>query len=966
MLFLGLLVVACGGSQTPSAEVNPFIGTALDGHTSPAASAPFGLVQLGPDTVDGGVAGYHDKDSLILGFSHTHLSGTGQGDLGDFLFVPIIGEVPQNADGFAVQPLPFSHKDEKAGAGYYRVEFPSLGIVTELTALSHTGCHRYTFSGEGMRRILVDMGHTLAYAKADGIFMQAVSDNHIVGGRHTQGWAPDRWVYFSALFSVPFTDCSTDGHDRYLLTFPESTEQITISVGLSAVDVEGAENNRLAEAPEADFDSVLKASENAWNSSLGRITVEGGTSERREVFYTALYHSLVVPNQMADLDGRYKNHLGEVKTAPSGLGFYFPLSLWDTFRSWNPLMTLLEPDLVKGMVFSMLDMYDLNGQLPLWPLWGDEVDCMIGYHAVSVIADAWLRGIRPFDKLRDRETDILRDREAGEKALKAMIDASNTYPATDWYNEYGYIPYDFTPQSVSMTLEYAYDDWCIARMAESLGKDNIAREYDLRALRYRNLLDPSTGFFRGKDSYGNWRAPFTPDGTGRESSRDYTEATAWQYRHFMTHDVAGYAALMGGAQAARASLDSLFSGGYDKLDDHAEWFVTGRIGKYAHGNEPSHATAWLYTALGDPSSSQHYVREIVDNLYSTGPDGLCGNEDCGQMSAWYVFAALGFYPLCPGTGEFVFSAPVFPKTTVTFGNGNKLKITADHPEYQYIKEVSLNGVPVDAQYITYDQLMGGGELSFKLSKEPCHDRDAKKATYSLSDGKVVSTPYLMGNPRFFNKVFTVDLRSRTEGAEIRYTLDGSEPTESSLMFEGPFQLDNDVTILARAFKDGFEPSPLMCVHAFPIEYLPAKNVAGLSPGCRFTYHQGEFKKAADVLASPVTNRGVMALPSIAGAPDADHFGYVFTGYIDIPEDGLWEFALRSDDGSILEIDGRLTVNNDGSHSDYTATGQIALREGIHSFRLVYLEDYEGQVLGWSWKGTSSKDFVAIPGIVVYH
>ena len=951
ILISAIAAVSCTDNNSPAWEVDPFIGTALDGHTSPAASAPFGLVQLGPDTVDGGVAGYHDKDSLILGFSHTHLSGTGQGDLGDFLFVPVIGEVPQDEDGFAVQPLPFSHKDEKASAGYYRVRFPSLGIVAEMTALSHTGCHRYTFSGKGERRILIDMGHALAYAKGDGIFMKAVSDNRITGGRHVTGWATDRWVFFSALFSVPFTDCSSDGHDRYLLTFPEDTKQLTISVGLSSVDAEGAENNRLAEAPEADFDSVLKASENAWNSSLGKIAVEDGSKERREVFYTALYHCLVVPNQMADLDGRYKNHLGEVRTAPSGMGFYFPLSLWDTFRSWNPLMTLLEPDLVKGMVFSMMDMYDLNGQLPLWPLWGDEVDCMIGYHAVSVIADAWLRGIRGFD---------------GEKALKAMIDASNTYPATDWYNEYGYIPYDFTPQSVSMTLEYAYDDWCIARMAESLGHADIAAEYDVRSLRYRNILDPSTGFFRGKDSEGNWRAPFIPDGTGRESSRDYTEATAWQYRHFMIHDVAGFTALLGGTQAARASLDSLFSEGYESLDDHAEWFVTGRIGKYAHGNEPSHATAWLYPSLGDPSSTQFYVRKIVDDLYKTGPDGLCGNEDCGQMSAWYVFAALGFYPLCPGTGEFVFSAPVFPKATVTFGNGNKLTVTADHPEYTYIKEVSLNGVPVDAQYITYDQLTGGGELSFKLSKEPCHDRDALKAPYSLSDGKVVSTPYLVGNPRFFDKVFTVDLHSRTEGAEIRYTLDGKEPTQSSHLYEAPFKIDRDVTILARAFKDGFEASPLMSVHAFPVDYLPAKKVSPAGPGCSYTYHLGEFKKAADVLASPAVSKGTMPVPSIAGAPDADHFGYVFTGYIDIPEDGLWEFALRSDDGSILEIDGRLAVNNDGSHSDYTATGQIALRKGFHSFRLVYLEDYEGQVLGWGWKAPSSDKFVDIPGDYLCH
>ncbi len=950
-LFLGLILVACGGSQTLSGEVNPFIGTALDGHTSPAATAPFGLVQLGPDTVDGGVAGYHDKDSLILGFSHTHLSGTGQGDLGDFLFVPVIGEVPQNQDGFAVPPLPFSHKDEKASAGYYQVKFPSLGIVAEMTALPHTGCHRYTFTGKGERRILVDMAHALAYAKADGMTLQAVSDNRIVGGRHVTGWAPDRWVYFSALFSVPFTDCATDGHDRYLLTFPETTKQLTISVGLSSVDAEGAENNRLAEAPQADFDSVLKASEAAWNASLGKVAVEGGSKERREVFYTSLYHSLIVPNQMADLDGCYKNHLGVVKKAPDGMGFYFPLSLWDTFRSWNPLMALLEPDLVNGMVFSMLDMYDLNGQLPLWPLWGDEVDCMIGYHAVSVIADAWLRGIRGFD---------------GEKALKAMIASSNSYPATDWYNEYGYIPCDFTPQSVSMTLEYAYDDWCIARMAESLGHKDIAAEYDARALRYRNILDTSTGFFRGKDSDGNWRAPFTPDGTGRESSRDYTEATAWQYRHFMIHDVAGFAAMLGGEEAAKASLDSLFSEGYESLDDHAEWFVTGRIGKYAHGNEPSHATAWLYTALGDPSSTQRYVREIVDNLYSAGPDGLCGNEDCGQMSAWYVFAALGFYPLCPGTGEFVFSAPVFPKATVTFGNGNSLTISADHPEYSYIREVSLNGVPIDAQYVTYDQLVAGGELSFKLCKEPCHDRDGLKAPYSLSEGKVVSTPYLVGNPCFFDKEFIAELRSRTEGAQIRYSFDSEDMSIVSDLYEKPIRINQDVYLVARAFKDGFEPSPKMIVHAFPIEYIPAKKVSSTNPGCRYTYHLGEFKKAADVLASPVVAKGTMPAPSIAGAPDADHFGYVFTGYIDVLEDGLWEFALRSDDGSILEIDGRLAVNNDGSHSDYTATGQVALRKGPHSFRLVYLEDYEGQVLGWAWKAPSSDKFENIPETNINH
>ena len=948
-LALVLLMTSC--VNNPVKEVNPFVGTALDGHTYPGAAAPFGLVQLSPDTPDGGVAGYHDNDRTILGFSHTHLSGTGEGDLGDFLFTPLIGEVPMNEAGYAPAPLPFDKKDEAAHAGYYRVKFPSKGISAELTALPHTGCHRYTFSGKGERRVLIDLRHTVTGKRPDGMFFEQLSDSQVAGGRHVSGWAPDRWVYFSAVFSEPFSSCETDGHDRYLLTFPAELRELTVSVGISAVDAEGAENNRLAEIPEPDFDSALSATEALWAGSLGKIAVEGGDKDRRKVFYTALYHCFVVPNQMADLDGRYKNHIGEVRTAPEGGGFYFPLSLWDTFRSWNPLMTMLEPALVNGMVYSMLDMYDLNGTLPLWPLWGDEVDCMIGYHCVSVIADAWLRGIRGFD---------------GEKALRAMIAASNSYPGTDWYNEYGYIPCDLTPQSVSMTLEYAYDDWCIARMAESLGHEDIASEYDRRALRYRNILDPSTGFFRGRDSEGNWRYPFTPDGTGPESTRDYTEATAWQYRHFVTHDMAGFAAMLGGQEAAKASLDSLFGTGYDNLDGHAEWFVTGRIGKYAHGNEPSHAAAWLYPTVGDPTSTQLRVREIVDKLYSTGPDGLCGNEDCGQMSAWYVFAALGLYPLCPGSGEFVLSAPVFPRAVVSLGNGKQLTIKADNPDYPYIKDVTFNGVPVRAQFITYDRLMEGGELSFTLSNKPCHERDILPAPYSLSDGKVVSTPFVEGDPRFFDKEFEVCLRSRTGGAEIRYTLDGSEPSRSSWLYEHPFRIDRDVTIKAKAFREGFAESPLMSVHAFPVTFSPARKVSSATPGCLFTYHRGAFKRAADVAASPVVSSGTMKVPSIAGAPDEDHFGYVFTGLLDIPEDGLWEFALRSDDGSVLDIDGRLVVNNDGSHSDYTATGQAALLKGLHSFRLIYLEDYEGQVLGWGWKAPSSDKFTEIPENRIRH
>ena len=394
--------------------------------------------------------------------------------------------------------------------------------------------------------------------------------------------------------------------------------------------------------------------------------------------------------------------------------------------------------------------------------------------------------------------------------------------------------------------------------------------------------------------------------------------------------------------------------------------ITGLMGLYAHGNEPSHGTAWLYACLGAPSESQRLVRRILEELYQPTPDGLCGNEDCGQLSAWYVLSALGLYPICPGTGEFVLGAPLFPKATVTLPNGHKLVIVADHPERPYVKEVLWNGKSVDRQFITYDELLQGGELSFRLSRRPCPDRDGLPAPYSLTKETLVSTPYLTGDPRFFDGTFTAELLSRTPGARIHYTLDGSEPTEASARYDGPFSITEDCFLQARAFKTGCAPSPLLHSHAFPIEYLPALTVGELQPGCRYTYHRGAFLRTAQVAASPAVERGILPAPSIQGASDEDHFGFLFTGYLDVPEAGLWEFAVTSDDGAVLEIDGSLAVNGDGSHANYTATGHIALRKGMHAFRLLYLEDYEGQNLAWAWKRPSSDTFEPIPETAIFH
>ena len=947
---LMLATVCCTNEKTPVEEADPFVGTGFHGHTYPGATAPAGMVQLSPDTRDrtwDGSSGYHGSDKTIMGFSHTHLSGTGCADLGDFLFTPAIGEVKVGENGYEVAPLAFSHSDEMASPGYYRVRFPDPGVSVELTATPRTGVHRYTFTGKGERHLLIDLQHNIGETHPHDIVFQAVGDTLVQGGRIVDGWTLGRHIYFSAGFSVPFTACDTKGGDRYLLTFPAETEELTVKVGISPVDMAGAEGNRLAEAAGHSFDDIRAATRFEWARRLGEVTIEGGTPEQRKTFYSALYHTLVTPDLQSDADGRYRNHAQEIAQVPAGRKYYSTLSLWDTFRSWNPLQMLLHRPLVEDMVFSMLDMYACDGRLPMWPLGQADTYCMIGYHAVPVIADAWLHGIRSFD---------------GEQALAAMIASSNLDPASAAYNRYGYAPCDGVIESVSKTLEFAYDDWCIARMAESLGHQDIAADYDARSLRYRNLFDTGTGFIRGRETDGNWRAPFRP----LSSSRDFTEAIPWQSRFFAPHDFAGFTALMGGAAPTKAALDSLFT--YDERDPEMNISdITGFVGEYAHGNEPSHASAWMYNWIGDPSSSQKWVRYMLDEMYAPTPEGICGNEDCGQMSAWYVLSALGIYPVCPGSGQFVLAAPLFPKATLTLSGGRQLTILADHPEPPYNKTVTFNGKPVDRHYVTYDELMQGGELSFTLSATPDHGRDGLPAPYSLTGGKLVSMPALVGNPRFYKEVLPVVLTCRTEGAAIRYTLDGSEPTEASTLYEGPFNLVNQDCILsAKAFKEGLEPSGTFRAHVFPIVYREPRSVRNPQPGCAYTYHVGAFTCTADVLASPIVSRGTLPQPSLAGAPAEDHFGYVFIGLIDVPSEGLWEFAVASDDGAVLYIDGEKVVDNDGSHSAFLATGQIPLRKGLHAFQLPYLEDYEGQSLKWGWKAPGGKDFTPIPETAICH
>ena len=673
LLASAALLVACQGGRTGADAVNVFNGTGFHGHTYPGATTPFGLVQLSPDTRTygwDGCSGYHYSDSVILGFSHTHLSGTGCADLGDFLFTPGVGRAGS---------LPFRHRDETARPGYYKVVTP--GVTVELTATPHTGVHRYTFTGEGDRQILIDATHCIGDGnKAVEAWVRTDDMDKILGKRLVNGWVEGRECYLDARFSARFQAAFEVSPGKIMLIFPKELQQLTIWAGISFLSLENATANVEAESFGKQFDVLLANAREAWDGALGSITVEGGPVEQ---FYTCLYHTSVTPNNIADA--------GEKP-------FYSTLSLWDTFRSWNPLQTLIRPDLVNDMIDSMLAMYRRWGELPIWPLGYGETGCMIGYHSIPVIADAWLCGIRTFD---------------GNKALDAMVSSSNQDWTSPGYNKYGYVPSDLYGQAVSETLEMAYDDWCIARMAENLGRKDVADEYYARSKRYENLFDPATRFFRGKDSKGNWVEPFDP----LVKTEDFTEAVPWQFRFFVPHDVQGLEKLMGGREKTQAALDSLFT--YEALeltDDIVD--MTGLIGEYAHGNEPSHNMAYLFTYLGQPEKTQHYVRRILSELYSATPEGISGNEDCGQMSAWYVMSVLGFYPACPASCEFVLTSPIFNKATIKLGNGKTLTVKADKPEYEYISAVYFNGKKLDTMFITYDDILQGGTLEFKLSETP--------------------------------------------------------------------------------------------------------------------------------------------------------------------------------------------------------------------------------------------------------
>lgn len=729
IIYGGMILLSSCSAKVQNAfeSVDPFIGTAAHGHTYPGATLPFGAVQLSPDTRTMGwdaSSGYHYSDSTIIGFSHTHLSGTGCSDLADILFRPVSGDNIWN-------PLAFSHKDEKATPGYYSVFLKEENILSELTATMHCGVHRYTYKSDVPEKLVIDLKHSLDNEGIQRAMISQIGMNEISGMRCSDGWIKGQNTYFVARFSkkidhaVFYKDdvATIIGHEeklegtdlKVLLTFDKKDDSpLVCKVGISSVSCDNALENLNAETKDLSFDDLRDKSEQVWKTKLACIEVSGQNKDDITKFYTALYHTMIVPNEINDVNGQYAKRDNTTGQLAVGQKTYSTLSLWDTFRTWNPLMTLIDTTLVSNMIQSMLRTYDETGELPVWPLCNGETYCMIGYHSVSVITDAYLKGIRGFD---------------AEKALKAMKEsATKDRKGSRYFNELGFIPSDKSDESVSCLLEYCYDDWCIAQFAKAIGHEDDYNIYIKRSQNYKNIFDKATRFFRAKLSNGDWESPFD----AYKINSAYTEATPWQYRFFVPHDVNGLIQLFGGTSAFETALDSIFV--VPPTVDPEIPDISGSIGQYVHGNEPSHGIAYLYNYIGQSWKTQHWTRQLLNEMYKVTPDGICGNEDCGQMSAWFIMTSMGFYPECPGSNEYVLTSPLFEKTVMTLSNGNKLTITANDPQKNiYISEVYFNGKMLDTTFITNDQIINGGTLKFVLTPYPDKKRDAMlKAPYSYS------------------------------------------------------------------------------------------------------------------------------------------------------------------------------------------------------------------------------------------
>src|SRR3989339_78541 len=691
--------------------VNPFIGTGGHGHTYPGVSLPFGMVQLSPDTRLTGwdaASGYHFTDTIIYGFSHTHLSGTGLSDYCDILLMPTIGRLQFNNRIYCSS---FQKKNEITQPGYYSVILDKYNVKVELTATKRTGIHKYTFPKTLNASILIDLNHRDTILDSQ---IEIINDSTVVGFRRSKGWAKDQRVFFIIVFSKPFYKHIIELNNKsngkiksangrnIKSSFTFNTQYVSIiytRVGISGVDINGANKNLQKESMSFSFDEIKLKAKAEWEKELSKIKVEGGTKEQKITFYTALYHTMLAPNIFSDVDGRYLGRDKKIHQT-NKFDYYTVFSLWDTYRAEHPLLTIIDTKRTNDFINTFLRQYQEGELLPVWELASNETFSMIGYHAVPVIVDAYIKGIRSYDI---------------ELAFEAIIKSADTNLfGLSNYKKNHFINFNDEEASVSKTIEYAYDDWCIAQMAKLMGNAKEYKRFIQRAQSYKFLFDFKTGFLRARNNC-RWYTLFDPN----EVNRNYTEANCWQYNFNVPQDIQTYISMIGGSEKFETKLDELFTT-KSKMTGNKLPDISGLIGQYAHGNEPSHHATYLYNYIGKPWKTQKYVRKILDDFYKNKPDGLIGNEDCGQMSAWYVFSAMGFYPICPGQKEYAIGSPLFNKVTINLENGNHFTVETENVSQNniYIQSAKLNGENYTKCYITHDDIMAGGTLEFVMGPQP--------------------------------------------------------------------------------------------------------------------------------------------------------------------------------------------------------------------------------------------------------
>ncbi len=968
--------------------VDPMIGTDWNGHTFPGATLPNGMVQLSPDTKTrtwNNCSGYHYADKSILGFSHTHYSGTGEGGGSDILFMPTTGKINFNSgedfniydddytsaasmdrkneeiDTKDAYGSRFSHDNETASPGYYSVILDDYNVKAELTATKRVGFHRYTFPESKESNVILDLvsGNS---DEPDSLYI-SVDGDEISGYRAATGALDgQKTIYFVARFSKPVSgyglaidDKVLDGQTSakgknvkgYFWFETKKGEAILLKVAISSVSIDGARKNLKAELPGWDFEEIRREAKVSWNKELSKIKIEGGTKEQQVVFYTALYHALIHPNINMDVDRKYRSTNGKVYTADD-FDNYTTFSLWDTFRGEHPLQTIINPGRTNQFIRTFLARYENSTDMPIMEFSGNEAATMIGYHSLPVVADAYVKGIRDYDVKK------------AFTAMKQLADAPRD--GKEYYLQYGYIPYDFKGQSVSRTLEYSFDDWCVSRLAVDFNQQDY-HHFSQRGQFYHNLFDKKTNFMRPKSSEYVWMEDFDP----MEISNRYTEANAYQYTPSVFQDIEGLIELMGGDKQFEEWLDNNFTTEMDTAKLHLP-DVTGLICQYAHGNEPSHHVAYLYNYVGAAWKTQERIRQILTTLYSDKRDGISGNEDAGQMSAWYVLSAMGFYSVTPGMDYYVIGSPLFDKVTINLENGKKFQIIAKNnsPENIYIQSATLNGKPYSKSYLKHSDIVNGSKIVFTMGSEPNKEwAQAKEDRPYSVKYESAPMPKLETTGIIFLNSTSISLSCADKNAVIHYTLDGSEPDESSATYTRSFTVSETSVLKAKCFVDGLNPGYTITQNLTKTGLNPAMKIAKAKRGLKYIYKEGFALNVAGLEKYPVKNRGIIKSFNLDSINDARPFGYHYSGYISIPYDGLYSFLLEANDGAILYIDDEILINNDGGHQSQALIGRVGLKRGFHPIRLDYFQMGRAKKLVLEWK-VNDRELMEITPNMLWH